>query len=43
MKYEVRMNGDYMNRFATYSEACELRDWIKWKWPTSDVEIISLD
>jgi hypothetical protein len=43
MKYEVRMNGDYMNRFATYSEACELREWIERKWPMATVEIISLD
>lgn len=26
MKYEVRVNNNYMNSFKTYSEAVELRD-----------------
>ena len=43
MKYEVRFNGSYLNRFEKYSDACDLRDQMKRRFPNADVEIISLD
>lgn len=43
MKYEVRMNGGYLNRFESYTEACELRDSMQARFPKANVEIISLD
>lgn len=42
MKYEVRMNGGYMNRFAKYSEAVELLENLQRRFPMARVEIISL-
>ena len=42
MKYEVRLNGSYLNRFKAYGEACDLRDNILSRFPNVKVEIISL-
>ena len=43
MKYEVRLNGNYMNVFATYGEAVDLRDRLLRQFGThARVEIISL-
>ena len=42
MKYEVRMNGNYMNRFAKYSEACELAERLERQFKNARVEIITL-
>lgn len=42
MKYEVRMNGKYMNVFATYGEAVELRDRLQAQFARATVEIFSL-
>jgi hypothetical protein len=42
MKYEVRMNGKYMNRFKRYGEAVDLRDQLARRFPKARVEIIAL-
>lgn len=42
MKYEVRLGNNYLNKFKTYSEACELRDQILRRFPKAKVEIITL-
>ena len=42
MKYEVRMNGGYMNRFAKYSEAVELAARLRAQFAHARVEIIAL-
>lgn len=43
MKYEVTLNGNYMNVFATYGEAVELRDRLLAQFGrNARVEIISL-
>ena len=43
MKYEVRLNGNYMNVFATYGEAVDLRNRLLRQFGThARVEIISL-
>ena len=42
MKYEVRMDGGYMNRFATYGEAVELREELLRRFRNAEVEIIAL-
>jgi hypothetical protein len=39
MKYEVRMNGNYMNCYGTYSEACEERDRLQRMYPQATVEV----
>lgn len=42
MKYEVRMNGGYLNRFAKYGDACELAERMQRQFPKARVEIIAL-
>lgn len=42
MKYQVRLNGNYINSFATYSEAVETRDNIQRRFKNARVEIIAL-
>jgi hypothetical protein len=42
MKYTVKMNGNYMNSFATYSEAVELAETLQNRFRSAKIEIISL-
>ena len=42
MKYEIRMNGTYMNRYKTYTEAVEAREYLEQRYKCAKVEIISL-
>jgi len=40
MKYEVRMNGNYMNCYATYTKAATVRDYLEQRYKGAKVEII---
>lgn len=42
MKYQVLLNGGYLNSFKNYSEACELRDNIQRRFKKARVEIIEI-
>ena len=42
MKYTVKMNGNYMNTFAKYSEAVELAESLRNRFRNARVEIITL-
>lgn len=42
MKYTVKMNGNYMNSFATYTEAVEFRDELQARFRNARVEISAL-
>jgi hypothetical protein len=37
--YIVKMNGNYMNSFKKYSDACELRDQLQRRWRNATIEI----
>lgn len=37
--YIVKMNGNYMNSFKNYKDACEHRDYLHRRWPRANVEI----
>lgn len=41
MKYEVRINGNYINCYRTYGEACEERDRLKRIHVGAKVEVIA--
>ena len=41
--YIVRMNGNYMNTFYTYTDACDERDRLTRRWPMSNITIESAD
>ena len=41
--YIVRMNGNYMNTFYTYTDACDERDRLARRWPMSNITIESAD
>ena len=40
MKYQVNMNGEYMNVFDDYVKACELRDRLQRHFKNARVEVI---
>ena len=42
MRYQVLLNGSYLNSFKNYSEACELRDNIQRRFKKAKVEIIEI-
>jgi hypothetical protein len=39
INYVVRMNGNYMNCFDNYTEACELRDNLERRFPKANISI----
>ena len=41
--YIVRMDGNYMNTFYTYTDACDERDRLTRRWPMSNITIESAD
>lgn len=38
--YTVKMNGNYMNNYATYTEAHECVEWLETMYKRATVEII---
>lgn len=42
MKYEVRLNNQYMNSFESYNEACDFRDNILRRFKNAKIDIITI-
>lgn len=41
MKYEIRINRNYVNCYETYTEACEERDRLQRIYPSAEIEVIA--
>lgn len=42
MRYHVLLDGRYLKSFKNYSEACELRDYLRKQLKKSRVEVIKI-